>query len=312
MERRENITATNSYTRIGSNLEACTRGILSRRSGILPLAIGLLPIAFGIHEAGAASIILSPPAGWNGFYIEANIEAGFKQNGGPGSSTATASTARLVVDYADGSAVTPGYEFNSSPIALSIRPSDLAGGSGAPKDIASGALIFSYKVGSLAAGSGDTLSFNIAGTTSAMNAYHDFGSGPIPADAYFKATLTVLCFGPIPAHFGATLTAPALPSLADPTQESIRAITSIAGETPLPFFITDQGAGDPAVAVPLTMTDVSSNFKYELVYEVRTPFGTDPDFNYQFVGGSSVIPECQTAMLALVAAGTLASRRSRR
>lgn len=278
----------------------------------LPCLLALVSLVAATREAQAASIILAPPAGWNGFFVQATIEAGFKENGGSGSSTTTLTAACLAVDYAEGSPLSTGHEFNSTPISLSIAPSDLAGGSGATKDIASGAMSFTYKLGGTAAGSEDVLSFTFAGRTSAVNAYHDFGSGPVAADAYFKATLTTLCYGPIPASFGATFKMPALPSLTDPTQESILARSFISGETPLPYLLATQSAGDASRSVSITMSDVSSSFTYEMIYEIRTPFGTDPDFTYQFIGGSSVIPECHTPLLACAASGILFLSRRRK
>jgi hypothetical protein len=262
-------------------------------------------------NASAASIVLAPPPGWNGFFIQAEVQAGFMEHDGAGSLVSSSSTSCLVVDYAEGSPIPSGYVFSSSPIALGFTPSAL-GGTGASKDIASGAMIFSYEVGSLAAASQDRLSFSFSGTTSAENAYVDFGSGLVAADAYFRASLSVLSFGPIAGEYAATFGLSALPSLFDLTQESISAITSIEGGAVSPVILATQSSGSSGVNVPLDMTEFTEYFKYEMIYSIRTPFGSDPDFTYDFTGTASVVPELGTTVLCSMGIVAVAVRRRRR
>ena len=75
-------------------------------------------------------MVLTPSPGWNGFVFNAQIESGFRESGGSGIISTTASTTMQVVPTRDG---IPGLVLNSTPLSVSQAPT-----SGAAKDEATG------------------------------------------------------------------------------------------------------------------------------------------------------------------------------
>lgn len=243
----------------------------------------------------AASLILASQGGWNGFAIEADIKAGFRQAGG------TPGIAKEVSSGDGGFLLIapdihpPGTTLNltstttgSSPLSSSITPD-----TGMGKDIASGTLGVTFTIGT--ATTDDSFSFLIDSTTSAETAMVDFGAGLEPVDSFFEVSLKLSSFAPATIP-GALIQLPALPTLTAPTPsvESMNSlISSYLGGAPVVGF---QSPGDPGLSFPLELNGLES-FEYELIYSIVTPFGSDPTVSYAIQGGSSV-PEPETLPLA--------------
>lgn len=263
------------------------------------LALALIP-----HPAGGASVLLNPPSGWNGFFFSADIQSGFHESGGVGIVEVKKSTVMLVGPSPD---VVPGLVLNSTPISAIQMPT-----SGNPKDVASGELRFSYTVGLADASANDHFGFSLTNTTSASHALVDFGSGPVPADAYFHASLKLVTMGPIGPAIGAVFGLPDMPSLNSPTESMTAGATK--GPWSAPAELVSLLPGDTGVEVALTMTSWADQFTYYFTYDIVTPYGTDPTYSYALggVAGVAAIPEPSTARLstlALVFGGLLLRRR---
>lgn len=88
----------------------------------------------------------------------------------------------------------------------------------------------------------DSFSFNIDSSTSAMNALHNFGAGPVPADAFVELEITLTTAAPIT---GANLRLTGLPSLSTPNPGEPRDTLS------LPIDL--QSSGDATLATGLEL-----------------------------------------------------------
>ncbi len=259
-------------------------------------AVGLALTLFP-NSARGSSILLTPPFGWNGFAISANIEAGFRESLGGGVIATKNQTFMLV--RPDPEAV-PGLVFASTPISVTQAPA-----SGEAKDVASGALNFSYTVGPAGASANDHFDFSLTSTTSAMNAMVDFGGGLVHADAFFHASLTLRTMGPINDAVGAFFGLPDMPSLSSPTESMTAIVTK--GLWSAPGTLATLHPGDTGSEVSLTMSRWDQEFVYTFTYDIVTPYGTDPTYSYDLSGAAGVaaapaVPEPSTALFLCLGA----------
>lgn len=274
------------------------RSTLSARCLYRTFAFLLVGIAFLAPASSQAySILLNPPDGWNGFYFEGTITAGFREHGGT-SDLLTSSSALLLVGPSYETPA-PGSVYSNS-VSLTNFP-----GTGLPKDQAGGLLEFSYTVGAADASASDRFDVRFTATTSASNAFVDFGSGLVEADAYFKVNLRMQSAWPLLTDAGATLGLPAMtnPTAPTPNVETLSAIATI-GPYGVPATTYTRLPGDPELVIPVTLGD-GEFFEYTLEYSLLTPFGTDPTVSYDFNGSAATtVPEPST--LALVCLGLIA------
>ncbi|MCU0780329.1 MAG: hypothetical protein MUF04_04415, partial [Akkermansiaceae bacterium] len=238
---------------------------------LTPALLALL----ALPAAAAPSLLLSEPPGWNGWTVSGTVKAGYREHGGAREALTTASQTRTITPFG----ATPGEVIALAPLSASRLPT-----SGAAKDKAEGSLGFTYRVGGGAVP--DTFTIDLNATTSAMTAVYDFGDGtPVPADAYFEATLVLETYAPLA---GAVLRLPdmPIPAAAAPSTESL--VAQITAGPTLGFFLP----GHAGIDYPLTLAPApgAPYFRYELTYSVTTPFGADPEVAYRLTGGASAAP----------------------
>lgn len=110
------------------------------------------------------------------------------------------------------------------------------------------------------------------------------GSPPKPASLSIHVAMSYVLLGePDGGRFQLTL--PALPSVADPVHETL------AAELNGPMSPLHLPAGSAARVIEL---DAAQNYVYTISYRLEVPFGTDPDFSYDFDGGAlgvTAVPE---------------------
>ncbi len=214
----------------------------------------------------APSLVLSPTPGWNGWTVETKVKAGFREHGGAGEDAITDTQTMSIVP----GSLAAGASATARTVSATRTPL-----TGAAKDKATGTLAFSYTAGSATAE--DAFTFAIASTTSAVSAKQNFGSGLVPADAFFECEITLRTFAPLTG--GASIRLPAMPTLVSPATESL--VATATG--PISGFLLP---GDPGFSMPLELT-ASQMFEYKLNYTIVTPYGTDPTISYTFSGGAA-------------------------
>lgn len=238
--------------------------------GICLMLLSALPSA---AQTGG-SLVLSEQPAWNGWSVHASVKAGYRQHGGSAEDATTESGNLLIPAFGR----SPGERVALTPVESLFRPD-----SGAPdKDLARGKVEFTYDVG--AAATNDSFLVRWDATTSAVNALHDFGAGPVPADAFVEIELVLSTSAPVS---GGSLRLPALPGLtaAAPSTEALTATVSGPVDG---FFLP----GHPALDYPLTLPSVPpatpgrNHFTYTLTYSIRTPHGEDPEVSYTLRGGA--------------------------
>ena len=276
--------------------------ITSGNTAIIAVSLAFVLIP---RSASGSSVVLTPPFGWNGFALSANIESGYRESDGGGVMATKNSTSMLVLPGRDG---TPGLLIESMPISVTQSPT-----SGNIKDIATGEFKFSFTVGQLDASANDRFDFSLTNTTSAWNALVDFGAGPVHADAFFHASLTLVTMGPIRDSVGAFFGLPDMPILSSPTESMTATVTK--GPWATPATLATLLPGETGVEVPLTMSLWSEQFTYHFTYDIVTPYGTDPTYSYSLNGeaGIAPIPEPTSTLstLALISSGLLLRRRGK-
>lgn len=244
---------------------------------ILLLGGGIAPLS---AQTGH-SLLLSEQPAWNGWGISASVKSGYRQHGGAGEVSTTHNGNLLISPFAR----TPGATVAMTPVETLFLPDSGV----AAKDEARGKVEFVYQVG--AAATNDSFEVRWNTSTSAVNALHDFGAGPVPADAFVEIELVLATSAPVT---GGSLRLPALPLLtaAAPSTESL--VATVIGPVD-GFFV----AGDPALDYPLTLPSVPpatpgrTQFTYTLTYSIVTPYGADPEATYTLRGGAvgpAVVP----------------------
>ncbi len=266
-----------------------------------PFTAGLLLLASLLliqRPASAASLILASEGGWNGFFLQADIRAGYRQAGGGAEVAKTDSGFLLVAPDIHPAGTT--LTMVSSVSGLNPLSGTKAPDSGSAKDISTGMLNVTFTIGT--ALTDDSFTFDLTSTTSAETAMVDFGAGLEAADAFFEATIRLQSYSP--AHIpGAVLKLPDMPALTDPSTESmIATFSTFVGGSPLGGYLLP---GDPGFVLPIEL-DGAESLEYLLTYSVVTPFGSDPTFGYSLTGGSAV-PE--PSLLPLLGLALLLHRR---
>ncbi len=105
------------------------------------------------------------------------------------------------------------------------------------------------------------------------------GTPPKPASLSIHVAMSYVLLGePDGGRFRITL--PALPNVADPIHETL------AAELNGPMSPLHLPAGSAARVVEL---DAAQNYVYTISYRLEVPFGTDPDFSYDFDGGALAV-----------------------
>ncbi len=141
---------------------------------------------------------------------------------------------------------------------------------------------------------------------------HGSAEGALVGDPLKAASLTifvglsyVLLGDPDGGLIGLTL--PALPSLTNPSMETLQA--QLSGGTNSPVVMNP---GDTARTLTLSG---SQNWTYELSYSMTVPFGTDPDFSLDLSGGEigfDPVPEPGVGALLALGAASLGGAGLRR
>ncbi len=253
----------------------------------LLLFIGLVISTANLHAA--TSLILSNQPGWNGFFIQAEVKAGFRRAGevaGPSSSVTNAGSAGIYQDVH-----APGDTISVNATATRLPTS------GDAKDEAFGKINFTYIVGN--ATTADSFSITLDTRTSARNAMMNLGAGLEAVDSFVEIRLLIQCYGPLTAGM---LTLPGLPSLTAPAPTSEYMDAIITG--PLAGYMLP---GDPSLDLPLDLGPLE-RMQYNLTYIVSTPYGEDPTITYSLTGGSAFVPVPEptgSALMAFVATGIL-------
>lgn len=184
-------------------------------------------------------------------------------------------------------------------VARTVTPtSDLT------KDYGAASVRFTYTNGGPLAP--DSLNTRLTVHGSAEEAF--VGSPLKPASLTLTVAITYVLLGePDGGLFRLTL--PPIPSLHDPTHETLT--SELSG----PGVFLQRGPGSPAQTVEL---DGHSNYAFELGYRLDVPFGTDPDYTYDFDGGglaATAVPEpgelAPLAALGLLGWGLIRHRRRR-
>lgn len=255
-------------------------------------------------RASAYSILLNAPPGWNGFAFYGSITTGFRETGGPGLLLSTNEFFTLI--YPDGPLSFPNA-MSTNTLAFTSYPT-----TGLPKDMSGAVLDFVWTTGTPTSSSTDKFDVRIQATNSAELAFVDFGSGAVQADAVVQAKFVVESSYPLSTAYGAFLELPAMASLTtvSPNIESMGAVATIGPYGGPATVSYTRVPGDPALVIPLDLA-VSDFFRYELNYDLVTPFGTDPGVDYGFSGGAATtVPEPSTAaLLGLSAAAAIVFRR---
>lgn len=116
------------------------------------------------------------------------------------------------------------------------------------------------------------------------------GTPPKPASLSVFVEMSYLLLGePDGGRFRLTL--PALPAVTDPVHETF------AAELNGPMSPLHMAAGSGARVVEL---NAAQTYVYTISYRLEVPHGTDPDFSYDFDGGSlgvTAVPEPGTGMI---------------
>lgn len=247
--------------------------------------------AFVPSRVSAYSILLNAPPGWNGFAFSGSITTGFRETGGPGLMLSTNEFFTLI--YPDGPLSFPNA-MSTNTLAFTNYPT-----SGLAKDMSGATLDFVWTTGTPDPSSTDKFDVRIQATNSAELAFVDFGSGPVQADAVVRAKFVVESAWPLTTAYGPTLELPAMGDLTtvSPNVESMGAVATI-GPFGGPATVTyTRVPGDPAITIPLELAEFDF-FRYELNYDLVTPFGTDPGIDYSFSGGAATtVPEPSTVAL---------------
>ncbi len=252
-------------------------------------------VSLGICHAQASSIFLDPPPGWNGMNINVYVEAGYQWQD-PMDALHKVSTS------SSGSTFIP---TGLHPAGAGITVMDSAmhlPDTGDVKDFSSVSGSTTYTIGATPS-TFDTIDFNVTSTTSAMTAFADFGPpfGVQPAASYTRFQVDILTQAPLPGTSGYAFALPAMPTLTDPSQESVTSIysTTIGG---VPTFGSGFGYN-----VPLNLVNPSDSFHYTFIYEVLTPHGVDPTFSHSLT--AVVVPELGSSSLLGLSSLLLLSRR---
>lgn len=245
----------------------------------------------------ANSIILNAPAGWNGWSGTLELTSGFRQTGDPTGLSITEVDNQNIQVIADAHA--PG-EAVATSATTTIFPDF-----GELKDIATINASFTYNVGS-SPSVADTFDIELTSTTSAENAFVDFGAGPEAADSFTELAITLVTNAPLFPAAGFSIDFPESITLTDPTQESFASnVVSEVGGAP---YFQAVNSGTDLASIPLEQTGVQA-FTYQFIYNVTTPFGVDPTFSYSVSG--SIVPEPGTATLLLLSSSLQIFRRRR-
>lgn len=208
----------------------------------------------------------------------------------------------VVTYYSSSGTETDSVFFDSPPV---IEINDIGGTyvttvsrsvtpiSGLVKDYGSASVRFAYTNGGPLAT--DSLSTRLTIHGSAEEAY--VGSPLKPANLTLTVAITYVLLGePDGGLFRLTL--PSIPSLHDPVHETLT--SELSG----PGVFLQRGPGSPEQTVEL---DSHNNFTFELGYRLDVPFGTDPDYVYDFNGAelaATPVPE-PGEFLPVVALGLL-------
>lgn len=274
---------------------------------LLTLATAIVLLA--PSSTSAYSLLLNAPGGWNGLAMGGSIVTGFRESGGPGLLLSTNFVLFPMINP-DGPADVSGFSFTNSGGWTNLPTSGLA------KDMAGAILDISWTTGTTEPDSFDSFDVRIRATNSAEAAMVDFGAGAVEADGVVRVNFFLQSPGPLFVEGGtADLELPAMQLLTAPAPniESLTAVATIAryGEPPTTTYT--RLPGDDALVIPLELSG-SEEFRYELSYELITPYGTDPGVDYSFSGGAATtVPEPSTyALLAMSAAGALWLARRRR
>lgn len=262
----------------------------------------------------AYSQMLNLSGGWNGLVMQGQIVTGFLETDGPGTLLTTNPVFSPVFGPGTEAAVA-GFSWTNSAAWTNLPTIGL------PTDMAGAVLDIVWTTGTDAPDSYDSFDVRILATNCATQAKVDFGAGvPVEADAYVGVKFLLQTSAPLFVEDGtinfllpamATLTAP------PPSFESLAAVATVGRYNGLdPETITSytRSPGDPALLIPVELTEFNQFFSYELAYQLITPHGTDPGVDYSFSGGgSTTVPEPSTyALLAMTAAGALWWARCRR
>lgn len=270
---------------------------LRPRTAIIFALLGLAALL--PTRASAYSILLNAPPGWNGFTFYGSITTGYRETGGPGLMLTTNEFFTNI--YPDGPLSFPNA-MSTNSLAFTNYPT-----TGLPKDMSGAILDFVWTTGTPAAASTDKFDVRIQATNSAELAFVDFGSGAVQADAVVRAKFVVESAWPLSTAYGATLEIPAMSNLttASPNIESMGAVATIGPYGGPATVSYTRVPGDLALVIPLDLAEFEF-FRYELNYDLITPFGTDPGVDYGFSGGAATtIPEPSTvALLGLSAAAS--------
>ena len=273
------------------------RALVSLIAAVFAVFIALSP-----SRASAYSLLLNAPSGWNGLAMGGSVVTGFRESGGPGLLLSTNAVLFPLINP-DGPADVPGFSFTNWGAWTNFPTSGLA------KDMAGAILDISWTTGTTEPDSFDSFDVRIRATNSAEGAMVDFGAGAVQADGVVRVNFFLQSPGPLFVEGGtAGLELPAMQSLTAPAPniESLIAVATIAryGESPTTTYT--RLPGDDALVIPLELSG-SQEFRYELSYELITPYGTDPGVDYSFSGGAATtVPEPSTyALLAMSAAGAL-------
>ena len=257
----------------------------------LLLFIGLVVSTSSLHAA--TSLILSNQPGWNGFFVQAEVKAGFRRAGALAGPSISGTNAGSVGIFPDVHA--PGDTISVNATATQLPDS------GAAKDQAFGKINFTYIVGN--ATTADSFSFTIDTTTSARTAMMNLGAGAEAVDSFVEIRLLIQCYGPVT---GGMLTLPGLPFLTAPSTTSEYMDAQLSGAVSAGML-----PGDPAFDLPLELGGLQG-IQYNFTYIVSTPFGEDPIITYSMTGGSAfaIVPEpTGIALMAFMATGILLLRR---
>jgi hypothetical protein len=191
-----------------------------------------------------------------------------------------------------------GGQYHASESSLATPVSTLA------KDYGSSLVRFTYTNGGPL--NSDSLRIQLDLHGSAELAF--VGTPPKPASLAVSASISYVLLGePDGGRFRLTL--PAVPSLADPAHEFLSTELSGGGMSPL-----QRAPGSAATTVEL---DGTKTYVFEIGYTVNVPFGTDPDYSYDFAGGTleaTPVPELAgfAPLTALALAGWGLWQRRRR
>lgn len=160
-----------------------------------------------------------------------------------------------------------GGQYHASESSLATPSSSLA------KDYGSSAVHFTYTNGGPL--NSDSLRIQLEVHGSAELA--QVGTPLKPANLAVSASISYVLLGE-PDGGWFRLTLPAVPSLTDPAHEFLSVELSGGGMSPI-----HRAPGSGATTLEL---DGTKNYVFEIGYTVNVPFGTDPDYSYDFAGGT--------------------------